>query len=244
MHLNITAVDGIYDGRFQGINVQAVYDMGGVRGYVQFSQKAPGLPVDIHVNLDGLAQFADSYPWHVHDYPVRNGLLRDYPCSEAELGGHYDPFNAADDPNYATNCNPNNATVCEIGDFSNKLGRLRNDQQWQTFVDPNLSLYGPYSIIGRSLVIHRGIPPENRWICANIEYLGARVDIIRAPIRGVGYQGDVIIHKVAGRDDATIYADVWRNDSFTGLIDWDLRLGRPTGESCGGFTNAVRIAIL
>ena len=237
---NTIAIDGIYDGRFQGINVQAVFDMGGVRGYVQFSQRARGEPVQIHVNLDGLQQFADMYPWHVHDYPVRTGLLRAYPCSAAEVGGHYDPFNAMANPSYDTDCNPNNATLCEVGDFSNKLGRLRNDQPWQTFVDPNLDLYGPYSIIGRSLVIHRGIPPENRWICANIEYLGARVDIIRASIVGAAQsQGDVIIHKVAGRDDATIYLDVWRNDSTTGL-DWQLRLGKqPSDQICGGFTRAV-----
>lgn len=233
-------MDGIYDGRLQGINVQAVFDMGGVRGYIQFSQKAPGEPVEIHANLEGLDQFADSYPWHAHDYPVRTSLLRDYPCSNAEVGGHYDPLNAIDNPNYNTDCNPNNASVCEVGDFSNKVGLLRNDQQWQTFVDPELDLYGPYSIIGRSLVIHRGIPPENRWICANIEYLGARVDIIRASIIGVNQtQGDVIIHKVAGRDDATIYLDIWMNHPVSGPLEWQLRRGAVEDQTCPGFTMAV-----
>lgn len=234
------AVDGIYDGRFQGINVQAVFDMGGVRGYIQFSQKAPSEPVEIHVNLEGLEQFADSYPWHAHDFPVRTGLLRDYPCSGAEVGGHYDPLDAINNPNYDNDCNPNNASACEVGDFSGKLGNLRNDQQWQTFVDSELTLYGPYSIIGRSLVIHRGIAPENRWICANIEYLGARVDIIRASLFGDAQtQGDVIIHKVAGRDDATIFLDVWRDDSFTGMLDWQLRLGKVDNRVCQGFTTTV-----
>ena len=235
------AVDGIYDGRLQGINVQAVFDMGGVRGYIQFSQKAPGEPVEIHANLEGLDQFADSYPWHVHNFPVRTGLLRDYPCSNAEVDGHYDPLNAfTNDTQYAIDCNPNNPSACEVGDFSNKLGYLRNDLQWQTFVDSELDLYGPYSIIGRSLVIHRGSQPQNRWICANIEYLGARVDIIRASLVGDNQmQGDVIIHKVAGRDDATIYLDVWRNDSFNGTLDWQLSRGGVVNQVCRDFTATV-----
>lgn len=220
--------------------------MGGVRGYIQFDQPSPSQPVRIHVNLLGLDQFTESYPWHVHDYPVRNALLRSYPCSDSEVGGHYDPRNAAANPNYATDCFPGNATACEIGDFSNKVGYLRNDQQWQTFEDPNLSLYGSESIIGRSLVIHRGVPEENRWVCANIEYHGARVDILRASLVGRGgpvtYQGDAIIHKVVGRDDATIHVDVWRSDDFTGAIDWNLRLGRSV-ETCEDFPAVVSTLI-
>ena len=208
--------------------------MGGVRGYVQFIQPTPSSPVQIHVNLQGLDQFSGSYPWNVHEYPVRNALLRDYPCSSVEVGERYDPRNAIGNVMYDTECNQN-ATACAIGDFSNKLGYLKNDQQWQLFEDPNLNLYGPESIIGRSLVIHREIL-DNRWICANIEYLGARVDILRASLVGRGgtitYQGDVIIHKVAGRDDATIYVDVQRNTTIDVSVDWSLRLGRasPTCE--------------
>lgn len=221
--------------------------MGGVRGYVQFVQPSPSSPVKIHVNLQGLDQFSESYPWHIHDYPVRNALLRDYPCSADEVGGHYDPRNAMANLNYAIDCNQNNATACEIGDFSNKLGYLRNDQQWQVFEDPNLNLYGPESIIGRSLVIHRGIQPRNTWICANVEYLGARVDILRATIVGRGgpvtYHGDAIIHKVVGRDDATIYVDFWRNDTINTTIDWNLRLGRAT-PTCAGYPSTVSTYIL
>ena len=215
--------------------------MGGVRGYIQFFQKSPTSSVEIHVNLEGLDQFTDEYPWHVHDYPVRSGLLRDYPCSDNEVGGHYDPLDAISNPNYDTDCNQDNPAACEIGDFSNKLGYLQNNQTWQTFVDPNLNLYGSQSIIGRSLVIHRGVQPENRWICANIEYLGARVDILRASLVGATnmYHGDVIIHKVVGRDDATIYVDVWRGSGSDGPADWNLRVGS-SDASCSGFAAMVR----
>ena len=66
------------------------------------------------------------------------------------------------------------------------------------------------------------------------------MDIIRASIFGDAQtQGDVIIHKVAGRDDATIYLDVWRNDSFTGMLDWQLRLGQVDNRVCQGFTTTV-----
>lgn len=213
--------------------------MGGVTGFVQFSQKNPDDPVEIHVNLEGLDQFTDSYPWHVHEYPIRYSLLNDYPCSPSEVGGHYDPLGAFNNPNYASECNVNNLTACEVGDFSGKLGRLANDQPWQTFIDPTLSLYGPLSIIGRSLVIHRGNEIENRWICANIEYHDSNVKILRASLRGgSSYQGDVVIHKVNGRDDATVYVDVRTDIQNAGSQLWNLRLGR--GDmNCVGISNMV-----
>lgn len=215
--------------------------MGGVTGFVQFSQKNPDDPVEIHVNLEGLDQFTDSYPWHVHEYPIRYSLLNDYPCSPSEVGGHYDPLGAFNNPNYASECNVNNLTACEVGDFSGKLGRLANDQPWQTFIDPTLSLYGPLSIIGRSLVIHRGNEIENRWICANIEYHDSNVKILRASLRGgSSYQGDVVIHKVNGRDDATVYVDVRTSDMTVNSRQWNLRLGRGDME-CRGFSSMVCI---
>ena len=222
-------------------SVRAVFDMGGVRGFVQFFQKNRHEPVEIHVNLEGLDQFTDSYPWHVHDFPVRYALLNDYPCSPDEVGGHYDPLDAISNPNYDTDCNMD-PTECEVGDFSGKLGLLANDQQWQTFVDPNLSLFGPLSIVGRSLVIHRGIPPENRWICANIEYYDSNVEILRASLIPAStiaqYEGEVVIYKGKGRDDATIYVDVRTNDPNLEDHEWNLRLGQ-SEMNCPGFGATV-----
>lgn len=210
--------------------------MGGVRGSIQFYQAFPGEPVRIHVNLDGLDQFSDRYPWHIHDFPVRFGLLRDFPCSAEEVGGHYDPTGVGNNENYTELCaaNPDN---CEVGDLGGKLGALVNNQPWQSFDDPRLSLFGPQSIVGRSIVIHRQGPGEPRWVCANIEYNGVRLITMRAPFQNGPLQGDIIFRRVEGRADTTISVDLYRIDN--GSLDsmnhsWNLRVGAPDENgNCG-----------
>ncbi len=228
--------------------MQAVFDQGGVRGYVQFYQPTRGAPTEINVNLEGLNQFSGTYPWHAHEYPVRDALLKDFPCSDLEVGGHYDPTNQFNNPEeYNVNCNVNNATSCEVGDFSGKLGRLRNDQQQQFFVDPLLNLYGPQSVIGRALVIHYPGSPNNRFICANIEPLGCRVKNLRAAFDNGVLQGEIVIRHVAGQDSAKIFVDLVQVVGDTTAVrdrTWSLHFGQPdSGNSCNGLRAAVKICI-
>ena len=57
----------------------------------------------------------------------------------------------------------------EVGDLSGKFGDLKGQDRVQgTFVDPSLCLWGPNSVLGRSVVIHHS-PVPHRWVCANIE---------------------------------------------------------------------------
>ncbi len=222
-----------------------MFDQGGVRGYVQFFQPYRGAPTEIISNLQGLDQFSGSFPWHAHEYPVRNALLKDFPCSNEEVGGHYDPFGAFNNPEeYNVNCNPNNATSCEVGDFSGKLGRLRNDQQQQFFSDPLLDLFSPQSIVGRSLVIHYPEAPNNRFICANIEPVGCRVKNLRAAFDNGILQGEVVIRHVAGQESAKIFVDLFQVDGNITpdrTKDWSLHFGQPTsGNTCDGVRNQVR----
>ena len=217
----------------------AYFDMGGVRGSIQFYQANPDEPVRVHVQLDGLDQFNDRYPWHVHDFPVRFGLLRDFPCSEAEVGDHYDPTGVGNSPNYTEMCaaDPDN---CEVGDLGGKLGLLVNNEPWQNFDDPRLSLFGPQSIVGRSIVIHRQAQPGEaapRWICANIEYNGVSLSTERAPFQNGPLQGDIIFRRVKGRAETTISVDLYRIDNGSldsANHDWNLRVGAPGDNgNCG-----------
>ena len=212
----------------------AHFDMRGVRGTIQFYQPEPSRPVEIHVQLTGLDKFTDRYPWHVHMYPVRFGLLRDFPCSDEEVGGHYDPTGASMAVNYTERC-ANDPDDCEVGDLSGKLGAL-TDQQWQSFTDSRLSLFGPQSIVGRSIVIHRQDPSETRWVCANIEYNGVRLKTTRFPFMNGPLQGDVIFRRVIGRDDVKINVDLYRIDggSMNSMNHiWNLRTGTPgAGGDC------------
>ena len=82
------------------------------------------------------------------------------------MGGHYDPFEASFSPTYASDCQMNKS-LCEVGDISGKFGNLNGSTQSLTLEDDSITLYGLYSIIGRSVVLHTN---ESRYICANIGY--------------------------------------------------------------------------
>ena len=136
----------------------------------------------ITVLLSGLDQYpSETFPWHVHNYPFTT-QERD-PCSAGSVGGHFDPFMANSRPNYSTSCSSNNHSLCEVGDLSGKFGPLHaNSLVNKTYIDEYLPLYGVYSIVGRSVVIHRN--DGSRWVCANIEY-PSDVTVAYSPFRTV-----------------------------------------------------------
>ena len=229
------AVDGIYDGRFGGdgikVSAQAVFSQGGVAGSVVFSQLNPADPIRIHVSLMGLDQYTDGYRWSIQEFPVRSSLLRPFPCSEDEIGSVFDPLDVGTNDT----CNNTMENMCQMGDLTSKLGNLRPDMPWQVFEDPFLSLTGPESIIGRALVIDREDGPSGAFICANIERLGARQDILRAAFENDMIHGDVIVRYSAGRDDATVEADLYRVDDGTTneVGTWSINFGIPgPNNSC------------
>lgn len=180
------------DGSNIAVTVQAVFNQGGVEGNVLFSQAKPGGPIQIHLNLMGLNQSSDNYRLSIREFPIRSSLCMDFPCTEENLGEVF-----------------NNLT--EI--------TARFDRPWQMFeIDAaDLSLAGADSIIGRSLVIDREDGPEGAFICANIEQLGARREILRGTFDNRFIQGDVVIRYATGRDDATVEADLYLNDTTVPL---------------------------
>ena len=225
--------------------------MNGVNGTVQLYQAHRSAPVQFHINLNGLDQYpAERFPWHVHMYPVDFSLLDDFPCSLENIGDHYDPFGVAVGLNtevYDARCRAN-VIDCEIGDFSRKLGLLSTDK-WQSFTDPNLSLFGPLTPIGRSLLIHRGT--GERWICSNFELHGVKILSLKYNFVGGSFpvEGDVVIRRVEGRDESKILVDIYRK---TQIVDqplssfnhsWSLRKGT-LGPNCTGLGNVSTLSDL
>ena len=236
---------GFFPGRLGvGRTAVAFFDMNGVNGTVQLYQEHRDAPVLFHVNLDGLDQYpAERFPWHVHMYPVDFSLLKDFPCSLSAIGDHYDPFGVAVGlpvEEYDANCRAN-VSLCEIGDFSRKLGFLTTER-WQSFTDPNLSLFGPLTPIGRSLLIHRGT--GERWICSNFELHGVKILSLKYNFVSGPFEGDVVIRRVEGRDESKILVDIHKTAQ---LVDqplvsvnhrWGLRKfaenSSAIGENCTG----------
>ena len=146
----------------------ATFDYSGVQGTVQLSQRSPWDATTLHVQVSGLNQQAGGY--HVHQYPVPIAQsdssadpLSQF-CSPTAVGGHWNPFNAAY-PGPASGTQD----MYEIGDLSGKFGSLSGQRNTtMEFQDWFLPLFGPYSVVGRSIVIHRSLPKAPRWTCATI----------------------------------------------------------------------------
>eukprot|EP00117_Sycon_ciliatum_P048323 scpid32648/ scgid2310/ Superoxide dismutase [Cu-Zn] len=149
--------------------MSATFDMQGVKGVMVFSQQSPWDPTWVTLDLSGLAGQAAGY--HVHEFPrsVLGTVQYGSACSAQEVGGHWNPFRAP----FPVTVPPGFAStpdLYEVGDLSGKHGSLANLQSvQQEMYDGQLPLFGPHSIAGRSIVIHRNAPNAPRWVCANIE---------------------------------------------------------------------------
>ena len=57
-----------------------------------------------------------------------------------------------------------------MGDLSGKYGYLSDKNAYNlTATDMNLPMFGPYSSLGRSVVLHANDASGSRLVCANIE---------------------------------------------------------------------------
>lgn len=75
------------------------------------------------------------------------------PCSDSNVMDHFNPFSW----NVSASPAPGSGTVdeYETGDISGKFGMLTDQNQTQTrYLDGNMPMTGPNSIVGRSLVVH------------------------------------------------------------------------------------------
>jgi len=129
-------------------------------GQIIFTQQTPNEPTTFRVQLVGSIGSGKSFgEYHVHQFPLDDSNPNG-PCSVQAVGGHFNPNNGV------VPCNPAAPNTCEVGDLSGKFGVLPTSVVDLTFVDPTLSLSGPNSIVGKSLVVHDA--GGNRWICASI----------------------------------------------------------------------------
>ena len=136
----------------------------GVKGGISFKQSSPFHPVETNLELVHLNSSAGSF--HIHQLPVTYKMTTDdNPCSRT--GGHWNPYRI--DASVSPKPGQGSFDKYEVGDLSGKYGTLKDkDDVRGRFHDPNLSLYGKNSIVGRAIVLHN-TPVPKRWICANIE---------------------------------------------------------------------------
>lgn len=174
-----------------------------INGQVLFSQAVPLGPTTIQVSLTNLDSLASGY--HVHVLPIIPGSS--VPCSDANILGHHNPFriNASQSPAPAVGT----VDQYEIGDISGKFGTLAGlDQSQAEYRDRAMPLTGPFSIVGRSLVLHFNNgsriqcadvqgdrDAEGQWAAARAVFSGAVTGTVslRQQVFLDGSSGDVIL---------------------------------------------------
>lgn len=208
-------------------SVAAYFEMNGIKGTVSITQDGLYNPAAITARLSGFPRknILQNYDWVIREYPVRYSLLPDFPCSDAELGDVFDPLNQQVSQTYDVDCK-NDTSKCAVGDLSGRVGYLLSNQKVQTFQYPGLQLRGPYSPVGRSIVIYsqQAGNISVALACANIERQGIKIVTLRASFQEPSrIQGEVFFRFVDGRSEVTIFADLYRLDGNQGENIWTLR---------------------
>ncbi|OMJ07505.1 Superoxide dismutase [Cu-Zn] [Smittium culicis] len=112
----------------------------GVSGTITFVQEEAGKPVQITGTLENLTP--GEHGFHIHAFGDNtNGCL--------SAGPHYNPHNVTH--------GAKDAAVRHVGDLGNVTSTDASKPTAVDFQDSIISLTGPFSIIGRSLVLHEDV---------------------------------------------------------------------------------------
>merc|ERR1711991_784984 len=115
-----------------------------------------------------MGTFADeaeqgAHNYHVHDFG--HTLAGADGCVPDITGGHWKPDDGVGPSSGGTRWSDSNDRA-EIGDFSGKHGKLMHGMT-HNYTDSQIHLTGPFSVLGRSVVIHSTVDGA-RIACCNI----------------------------------------------------------------------------
>lgn len=132
----------------------------GTISFVQDSINILSGITNIKIVLTGLDSVAG---YHIHEYPTSVDTPQSDVCQSVDVGGHLNPFGGpSKGPEFGTQ------DKYEIGDLSGKFGKLSGEAYTTDLLDMTLPMEGPYSFVGRSIVIHKNDVAATRWACGNI----------------------------------------------------------------------------
>ena len=203
------------DRQFSDSPVAAVayIELKGVIGQVSF-QTINETAVKVKTNFTGLPENGGmGLNWHIHRFPVDLTLDPNRRCLNNYVGGHYDPLMVRGNPNYTTDCSPNNQFDCEIGDLTGKFGQLTNGA-FENIDNTNLlKLGGLRGVVGRSIVIHG--PDGANFVCGTIRSTiesQAGTEVITLSATFISPLAGVIYLRQAGSEHAVIFGKLfWVN---------------------------------
>ncbi|RWS08541.1 uncharacterized protein B4U79_07981 [Dinothrombium tinctorium] len=231
--------------------VKALIDMFGVKGHFIFSQRYRMDPTVVNIelkNLNGRAKF-----YHIHEFPLPPRRLKEENlCSDIAVGGHFNPYginvSLSPPPGIGTN------DKYEVGDLSGKFGTLSDGRNHSdVHVDMNLPLFGPNTIIGRSMVLHK--PNKERWICATIGYAAPTITAVATFVYPI--VGEVVFRQEKDKpwSETTVLVDLSYADGSVNDTEnhaWHVHVNEPSRdfygwskrcESAGGHFNPFNVGL-
>ncbi|RVE49906.1 hypothetical protein evm_005499 [Chilo suppressalis] len=133
-----------------------------LKGKLELTQQSEYDVTNVQVTLEGFEGITN---YKIHVAPVEKDL--EFPCEKTSLYDTYNPFKV--DKNQSPPPTKGTADQYELGDLGNKYGLLDDLRSIHTdYNETQVSLYGPYSILGRSVVLHRK-NRDRRWACSSVE---------------------------------------------------------------------------
>lgn len=169
------------------VSAVAVFDNGLLTGEVTLTQlkDTPLAETTVHTKLrytDSQTAPSTGYEWHVH----MNAVGTSGDCSST--GDHYNPLGVCLPAQscvtaYEALCGEGTLQFgCESGDLSSKHGSLRLPSD-KLFTDSGLTLLGPTTVVGRSIIVHATDAQKTRLACASIIWTGGRLFAYLFPIK-------------------------------------------------------------
>lgn len=153
--------------------VEAQFSMEGVRGSIKIQQRYLGEPATISYDLFGLE--GNIKHINVRSLPLGPRTSSDNSNLCSSLGRIYDPYKSG--KNQLKKFEGSSTTIdrLPVGALSAKFGELSvldaeyEDHYKGEFRDLSIQLFGPNTIVGRSIAINKNNNDEP-WVCANLDH--------------------------------------------------------------------------
>ncbi|XP_045506507.1 uncharacterized protein LOC123702765 isoform X2 [Colias croceus] len=135
-------------------------------GKFELTQQSEYDITNVQLSLENLPDDVNNYK--IHLTPIEKEL--EFPCEKTTIYDTYNPFNV--DKSLSPPPTKGTADQYELGDLGTKYGLMEDVNKFTAvYNETQLSLYGAYSILGRSVAIHKTVSHtrDRRWACSSIE---------------------------------------------------------------------------
>jgi len=195
--------------------------MGGIKGDVVFSQPQDNGPTTIMVNLTGVNE---TLTWNIHQLPM---IYDGNAAMSCNVGALFDPKSAQESPDYNVDCRFSSSErfgKCAVGDLAKMFGDLTesNAQQNHTNSQLMIPITGPYSIMGRTLVLFSGSTAKACALITPAQSMKTAVAVFKFPVAGFVY-----LRQVDENSDTSVFADLFfvNNAESASQFSWKINQG-------------------